>query len=386
MATLPAPRNDWQNALKHPADYGSFAAMEGSGTRRVASLDIGRFAACWYVMFFHAGIDTHVQNVVLGYGFSGVQFFMMLSGYVLARPYLEVPPLRPFELRRYAIGRVARILPPYYVVVLIAAALSFFRVGSSATPVPRADLGWHVLAHLSLTHTFFATTHRSLVSVLWSLGLEWQYYLTLPLLLLAVRAWKPLPALLVVAVVTLATRWLLPGIAPPGADLLNGVFLARWTEFAAGVCLAALLGQGWTRGRLVALAVAWCVGGFAWAAFSHDREMAVQGVVFVTFVLLRFFGPATASGPVTRALQFLGEVSYSTYLVHTLAGKTLLTLLGHLPGAAALGAGPRIFLYALAGQAAGIAFYYVVERPTTRWAAAALAPLQRLSIGVNSVG
>jgi peptidoglycan/LPS O-acetylase OafA/YrhL len=356
---------------------GVFAAMEGPSTRRVASLDIGRFAACWYVMLFHASIDTRVQNVVLRYGLSGVEFFMMLSGYVLARPYLEVAPFRPFDLRRYVVGRVTRILPPYYVVVLLAAGLSFFRIGTSATPVPRADLGWHVLTHLSLTHTFFATTHRSLVSVLWSLGLEWQYYLTLPLLLLAVRAWKPLPVLLVVAVVTLVTRQALPSVTPPGADLLDGVFLGRWTEFAAGVCLAALLGQAWPRARLVALALAACVGGFVWTTVSHDVEMAIQGAVMLSFVLLRLFGPAKAAGPVTRALQFLGEVSYSTYLVHTLAGKTLLALLAHLPGAAALGAWPRLVLYALAGQAAGIAFYFVVERSTTRWAAALAARLAR---------
>jgi peptidoglycan/LPS O-acetylase OafA/YrhL len=357
----------------------TFAAMEGPGARRVASLDIGRFAACWYVMLFHAAIDVRLDNPVLRYGFSGVEFFMMLSGYVLARPYLEVPPLRPFDLRRYAIGRITRILPPYYVVVLLAAALSFFHVGASATPVPRAALGWHVFTHLTLTHTFFAATHRSLVSVLWSLGLEWQYYLTMPILLLAMRAWRALPILVVVVVATLATRWALPAVAPPGADLMNGVFLARWTEFAAGVCLAALLGQGWTRGRLVALAVAACGAGLAWTVRSGDRELAVQGLVLVSFVLLRLFGPTTATRPWTRALQFLGEVSFSTYLVHTLAGKTLLALLGHLPGTSAFGPWARILLYAAAGQAAGIAFYYLVERPTTRWAAALLAPFGRPS-------
>ncbi|HXU00650.1 MAG TPA: acyltransferase, partial [Polyangia bacterium] len=295
-------------------------AVEAPGTRRVASLDIGRFAACWYVMLFHAAIDTRFDPAVLRYGYSGVQFFMMLSGYVLARPYLETQPLRPFELGRYAIGRVTRILPPYYVVVLLAAALSFFSIGVSATKIPRGDLGFHVLTHLTLTHTFFATTHRSLVSVLWSLGLEWQYYMVLPLLLLAFRRWKALPIMLVVVVSTLLTRWALPAVAPAGGDLMNGLFLARWTEFAAGVCLAALLGQGWEEKRLVALAFGVAVAGILWSRSGNDSEMAVQGVVLVTFVLFRLFGPVTAVRPWTRAMQFLGEVSYSTYLVHTLGG------------------------------------------------------------------
>src|SRR3954447_13128826 len=116
------------------------AAVEVTGSRRVASLDIGRFAACCYVMLFHAAIDTRVDNAVLSFGYAGVQFFMMLSGYVLARPYLELHPLRPFSVGRYVVGRATRILPPYYVVVLLAAALSFFHIGASATNVPRADL------------------------------------------------------------------------------------------------------------------------------------------------------------------------------------------------------------------------------------------------------
>jgi len=361
-------------------------AVQGPVTPRVASLDIGRFAACWYVMLFHAAIDTRVANVVLRHGYSGVEFFMMLSGYVLARPYLETHPLRSFELRRYAVGRITRILPPYYVVVLVAAALSLLPTGVLATHVPRAELGWHLFTHLTLIHSLFVATHCSLVSVLWSLGLEWQYYLVLPLLLLAFRRWSVLPIMLVVVATTLVTRSVLPAVAPPSVDIINGFLLARWTEFAAGVCLAALLGQGWGRRDLVALAVAVGFAGILWARHVDDREMAVQGIVLVAFVLLRLFGPVTATHPLTRALQFLGEVSYSTYLVHTLAGKALFAFIGHLPGAAALGPWSRTFLYALAGQAGGIVFYFLVERPTTRWAARALSAPRRTERSAISVG
>jgi len=351
------------------------------GTRRVAALDIGRFGACWYVMLFHAAIDTGSGATVLELGYAGVQFFMMLSGYVLARPYLELRPQRPFELRRYAVGRVTRILPPYYVVVLLAAVLAFLQVGVSATRVARGDLGWHVFTHLTLTHSLFPATHRSLLAVLWSLGLEWQYYLVLPLLLLAFRAWKALPIMLVVIVTTLVARAALPAVAPPGSDLMNGFFLARWTEFAAGVCVAALLGQGWGHSRLLALAIALGAAGFSWSRGSNDREIAVQGIVLVSFVLLRLYGPVTAVRPWTRAMQFLGEVSYSTYLVHTLGGEMLFALFARLPATVALGPWPRILLYAVAGQIAGIAFYFLVERPTTRLAAGVLDRRARPVVG-----
>jgi peptidoglycan/LPS O-acetylase OafA/YrhL len=350
-------------------ERGNTGVSRTDGGNRLASLDQGRFAACWCVMLFHASIDVRLVNAVLSYGFAGVQFFMMLSGYVLARPYLESQPARRFDLRRYALGRITRIVPPYYVVVLLAAILSFLQLGRSVTPIPRADLGWHVLAHLTFVHTFFASTHLSLVSVLWSLGLEWQYYVVLPLVLVAFRGRRPLLAFLGIVLLTALTRALLHSFAPAREDLESGFFLARLTEFAAGVLVAALLGRGWSRREL--LLVAALLGGAGLLTFAlgaPDREFGIQGAVLILFVLLRLFGPSVARGRLSRGLQFLGEASYSTYLVHTLAGKAALTLLAHL----SLTAGRPwvlVLLYATAGQIAGVGFYFVIEKPTTRWAA-----------------
>jgi peptidoglycan/LPS O-acetylase OafA/YrhL len=336
---------------------------------RLASLDQGRFAACWYVMLFHASIDVRLVNGVLSQGFAGVQFFMMLSGYVLARPYLESQPARPFDLRRYALGRITRIVPPYYVVVLLAAALALLGSGSTSTPIPRADLGWHVVAHLAFVHTFFASTYLSLVSVLWSLGLEWQYYLVLPLLLRAFRVRRPLLVFVATVLLTASTRILLRSYLPARGELENGFFLARLTEFSAGVMIATLLGRGWSRRSLLLLAA--LLGGcglLTIALGGSDREFAVQGAVLLLFVVLRLYGPAVARGRLSRGLSFLGEASYSTYLVHTLAGKAALTVLAHL--AFAVGKPwTQLVLYTTAGQIAGVCFYFAVEKPTTRWAA-----------------
>jgi peptidoglycan/LPS O-acetylase OafA/YrhL len=356
----------WRDTLR---DVIAEAALNRT-SGRIASLDIGRMLACWYVMLFHATIDLDAPNVVLSYGFSGVQFFMMLSGYVLARPYLEAQPQRPFAMKRYAIGRVTRIVPPYYAVVLLAAAMAFLGHGSTATPVSRNALPWHVFTHLTFIHTFFATTFHSIVSVLWSLGLEWQYYVLLPVLLVAFRARRPLLVMTVVVVVTVFARQMLGAWGPERSYLLQGFCLARLTEFTAGVTLAALFGQGWSKGRVLSFAVV--LGGLGLASAARGSlytEFAVQGVVLIVFAALRLFGPPVALGPGTRFLQFLGEVSYSTYLVHTLAGKTMLSGLRHVPALAGLGSASSVALYALAGQLGGIAFYFVVEKPTTRWAA-----------------
>jgi len=368
------------------------SSLQAAGDRvsRLAGLDIGRLAACLAVAMFHGGIDLKLSGPLTSWGFAGVEFFMMLSGYVLARPYLESARPRAFHLRPYVASRVARIVPPYYVVVAVAAVLTFAGHGSSVTPVSPAQLPWHVITHLTFTHPLFADTHRSLVSVLWSMGVEWHYYLVFPLLLLAFGAARrrrevtarggapaggsarPLMVLAALIAFCVTVRMSLPHLLPARPDLLGNVFLARGTEFGFGVALAALIGMGWSRAGILALAALLGALGVTAALVvpGPTQEFGVQGVIIVLFVALRAFGPMVAKTGVTRALQFLGEASYSTYLVHTMAGKAALAVLGARAGL--LGEGALLAVYVLAGQVTGVCFYLTVEKPVCRWAAGVL--------------
>jgi peptidoglycan/LPS O-acetylase OafA/YrhL len=366
-----------------PPESGPSLRAAGDHVSRIAGLDIGRLCACLAVALFHGTIDLKLTGWITSWGYVGVEFFMMLSGYVLARPYLETFRRRSFHLRQYLGARAARIVPPYYVVVAVAALLTLDGHGSSATPVTPAQLPWHVAAHATFIHPLFAETNRSIVSVLWSMGVECHYYLVFPLLLVAFgfggrrastpasdrRAVRPLLALAALSALSVTVRVLLPVVLPGRPDLVGNLFLARGTEFVFGVALAALIGIGWSRGRLLALAAFLGALGVAAAVAVPGpvtREFGVQGVIAVLFTGLRAFGPLAAASPVTRSLQFLGEASYSTYLVHTLAGKAMLAIIGAHGGA--LGETGLLIAYVLAGQTAGVAFYLTVEKPVCRWA------------------
>jgi peptidoglycan/LPS O-acetylase OafA/YrhL len=353
---------------------------------RLASLDLGRMIACLAVVVFHANIDVDVfdgESTVLVWGQYGVEFFMVLSGYVLSRPFFEGVGAsgRRLRLGPYLRRRFVRIAPPYYVVVLLGATLALAGQGGAQGPIPRAQLPWHVATHLAFIHTWFPETHLSLVSVLWSLGLEWQYYLLFPVLLVAMRRYPP-PLIFALALfICLAFRAVVIAVVPYAqGHLLNGIFLARFTEFTFGVTFAALLGRAKDRAR--ALSLLWAVSLLAAALITLVwffpgpvfRELAVQGVIFFLFAVLRLVGPADVTALPLRVLRFLGEVSYSTYLVHTLAGKASLRVADRIGmnDASTATAYLRFALYVVAAHAMGVIFFWLIERPLTRWAAALL--------------
>ncbi|MBO0779800.1 MAG: acyltransferase [Ktedonobacteraceae bacterium] len=185
-----------------------------------------RAIACLSVVAFHLNLinhDIHVWEpypttdfvssaIALGGG-SGVTLFFVLSGFLLFLPYArallsekEWPSARRFYLRR-----IMRIWPGYYISLLFIAWImhpSYFH-----------PTHW---GELALFLTFFMdstkSTFQQLNGPFWTLAVEWQYYMLLPLLALALRRiigkgslrqrwWKLLTCLTALIVWGVSTRF-----------------------------------------------------------------------------------------------------------------------------------------------------------------------------------
>jgi peptidoglycan/LPS O-acetylase OafA/YrhL len=172
-------------------------ALEGRtrNNNTIASLDGVRAIACLTVIGYHISLitrDTHLWNpaapgivhhifssIVLA-GASGVTLFFVLSGFLLFIPFCKAflietkwPSTISFYLRR-----AFRILPGYYVVLLALLLIShpeFLHVNH-----------WQDLA-LFFTLFMDATprTFQQINGPFWTLAVEWQFYLLLPLLMIA---------------------------------------------------------------------------------------------------------------------------------------------------------------------------------------------------------
>lgn len=107
----------------------------------------------------------------------GVCLFFVLSGYLLSKPFWEALSSSSGEwpnLEKYAIRRLARIMPAYWSVLIAFGMLA-----------PSTYTMWGTIALALQTvglHTFADYTYLGCVPVLWSIGIEIQYYALLPLL------------------------------------------------------------------------------------------------------------------------------------------------------------------------------------------------------------
>lgn len=155
---------------------------------RVASLTGLRAVAALLIVGTHAAYGTgQLSNSYLGTLYArlevGVPIFFVLSGFLLFRPWVRATAdgAPTPSLRRYVSRRIRRIVPPYFVVVLIAYALYHFR---DAGPNPGHT--WKgLLEHLTLTQiyepVYFYVMHQGLTQT-WSLAVEFAFYAVLPLL------------------------------------------------------------------------------------------------------------------------------------------------------------------------------------------------------------
>jgi peptidoglycan/LPS O-acetylase OafA/YrhL len=290
-------------------------------------------------------------------GSRGVTLFFVLSGFLITGILLQSRTRTDFY-RRFYVRRALRILPAYFLLLIVLAVLG---------RAPWSFLGLSALFCSNLTPLFGVPMAYG---PLWSLAVEEHFYLLWPSAarLLSERG------LMVLAIVVIVSTAIVRGLA---RGLLHVDPLAyTWFELdglAMGAVLALLLRRPWmTRERLVrwafaaaALGAVILVGG---ARFGTLTRNSVPGAVLGNTAVILAFVAAIALTLVigtSRArrlvnwpvLKFYGRISYGLYLVHTLVFELVLEWLQRVkPEWAAIDGrlGPILIRFVLAGAAATI--------------------------------
>ena len=304
-----------------------------------------------------------------------VPAFIVLSGFVLMAPIVLTGRLSGGSALGFLKRRARRILPPYYIALLmfgalIAAVPALTQSSGTAWDSKVPVSFWNAVSHIFLVHNVNSHWAVSIDGPLWSIAAEWQIYILMPFVLLpTLRRFGNFAALSVAFGIGYAPR-LLFGSA---VDFAHPWFVGC---FAIGMLAAqvALDETRWTKLRklcspkvVAALVIA---SGFA-AAVEVDRVEAHLWVTEVAMSLLCAMGIIALTQSrsrvrrllESRSLVALGGFSYSIYLIHSpILGFINLAAL-HLP----LSLGVRfVLMLGLALPVALIAsrlFYLVVERP-----------------------
>jgi peptidoglycan/LPS O-acetylase OafA/YrhL len=344
-----------------------------------------RFFACLAVFLHHcvdftaSGHAKHTGiNRFLWEGWSGVSFFFVLSGFILAYNYSDrlTNTSRP-ALRTFYVSRVARIYPLYVLTFAIAAVALIGEWGRAGVAGAGA-----AISQVTLTQAFlpvrdpFGSNHLAALGFdgpAWSLSCEAFFYLSFPFLMLVlVRRHSALLAGVAVAV----WAWVFVlALHLPSSPLANWAMYTfppiRLAEFVVGVCGGLLfirhrdrLGGArawWTAAEVLAL------GLLAAAVLCSSiapplLRYASYYLPFFGFIILVF---AAERGRVSRALRgsrmvFLGEISFAFYLLHVLVFRAAVYLGLFTPGVPAVAVLAGVFAVTLAGSAA---LFLAYEKP-----------------------
>lgn len=273
------------------------------------------------VILFHAG-----ANWMPG-GFVGVDIFFVISGYLISSIIFREVEAGNFSFLKFYERRLRRIIPALLVMLLVT--LMVFQI-IALPDQSQMTAESAIAAFFSVSNIYFwqesgyfapAVEYMPLLHT-WSLGVEEQFYLIFPVLILFI--WRlnisMSLALLVMIVMAFAVAYWLASIKPSAAFYL---LPARAWELGIGALIACRVIPALREGIVRELAT---VGGLALIVFSLfwiRSDMMFPGWVALlpcigTALILHADGTSWVSRNIlgNSALVFVGLISYSLYLWH----------------------------------------------------------------------
>ena len=310
------------------------------GVRYIPAIDGLRAVAVIAVMLYHLGF-----NWIPG-GFLGVDLFFVISGYVITRLLLDsIQRSGGLDLRAFYAARIRRLLPPLVFMIIVTTII----VGFWAPDTMRRFLGdapfalfggmnwWLVFRH---TDYFEAIGRPPLLQHTWSLGVEAQFYLVWPLILLLVLRYFgkhkiPSAALLIAAISGITLLVVSLQVDAASSSQVSHVYFGTDTH-SIGLFLGAALAVSWIPQNLQeavsrkaqdfidGIGVVGFLGIIAAFLFVDESDPTLYKLAFPLVgvlgcaIITSIVHPASRFAPILSSKPFvwIGERSYAIYLWH----------------------------------------------------------------------
>ena len=321
--------------------------MQTTSANRLAGLDHLRALAIIIVFVYHYNMFGHpagLHEYFGSWGWTGVDLFFVLSGYLIGgQLFAKISRDQPISYSEFYVKRSLRILPAYFFVLALYIAIPAFKERSQLPPL------WRMF---TFTQNFgLDIAKEGAFSHAWSLCIEEQFYLVLPLLIISLAAIKAhrsakdrpatsaiyiLPTLFVLGFVIRTYIWyyVLPGQPSFGKAYYMYIYYPTWSRLDGlliGVALAAfyyfqpLRWQHITRhGNLTLLTGIALLAG-AWFIAHDDHQYEMQGAIFGYPAIAIAYGALVlaALSPncilyrySSRITKTIATLSYAIYLTH----------------------------------------------------------------------
>lgn len=344
-------------------------------------------------------LAQHLYGVPLGYGWpvshvfgmpftpvaffqqggSGVELFFVLSGFCLAYPIMARAP-QPPDWKRYFVHRARRILPPYWIMYLICAAVTTWVHHTGIQPWASSHLNQAV--SFSRFVQGFLLVNILYNVVFWTLVVEARWYFVLPLLMLLYLRLPDSPRrgfyiFVLTAAVSLSWSWICAHSGHGGRlQQIFSVMPSMLWMFGAGIWAASLTVYRWRSGHQSSL-ITWSPAIMALCIFflvvplpsgpGIERARHCLWTLFHFALLLASLHiPKFIRMASWKPLVAVGAFSYSLYLSHLLILELVYPVLRPLNWSPLL---QLLFYQGLLGPAcvgAAYLFYLFAEKPFLR--------------------
>lgn len=259
-----------------------------------------------------AGAVVSLAKAMEHIGHSGVDLFFVLSGYLIYGSLLS----RQQSFLPFIARRIQRIYPVFTAVFVLYIGLSLLFPSENKIPSPATAGAIYLMQNYLLLPGLLPI--RPMITVAWSLSYEMFYYLAVPVLVATLKlrqrssVWRVSLSLVIAASLATVTA------------VLGGP--TRLIMFISGIVLFEALNHSRLGASSTAGVIALIVGlASMLLPIADPVGLTVKtGILFVAFFVVCLACFRAPAAPLPRAfswtpLRWLGNMSYSYYLVHSLA-------------------------------------------------------------------
>jgi peptidoglycan/LPS O-acetylase OafA/YrhL len=299
-------------------------------------IDALRAVAVGAVVLSHLGVAGFTG------GFSGVDIFFVISGFLITNFLLQRASAGRISLGEFYLRRARRILPMAILVLVITCVAALLLLNQLKASQVANDAYWAALflanVHLiqQSTDYFNQGFEQSLVQHYWSLAVEEQFYVVFPLLVILVVAlarklgvsnWQRVLTWVIAVGAAGSLAWAIwQGTTEPATAYFSS--LTRAYELAIGALLASLLFRRESapsvRGSTIASVVAVLVMVGSFVALNESLSFPSYLALFPTLAAAAFIWANVANVKVpllsklfqSKPMVYLGKISFSIYLIH----------------------------------------------------------------------
>lgn len=296
----------------------------------IQSLTGLRGIAAWWVVIYHLRdpIAPYVGSFiysVIEHGYLAVDLFFILSGFVIYLNYSkDFEVLTGDNLRKFSIKRFARIYPLHISMLLIFLLnpLAIYLFSKAASYDGRYELSYYILSIFLIQNWGF--THELMWNIpAWSISTEMAAYIGFPFMCWIINKFKLHTALaglvlFVLAIICIALTFFALDCLSLEGDIPKIGLIRCLLEFSLGMILCRIYRDHYS----AVIRNTWLfIGGFGFMMIMGYAEnlpdytfipiaysLLLLGVVNTRTLPSRLFG--------STLIVYLGNISYSTYLVH----------------------------------------------------------------------